>query len=757
MALIDEVRKVCKRLAPKGWGELLAQHGLDIGAADLAAELGKKLTNIKRGAKGFEDFAHEGERGVEPGHPARSLLYHALASPNVLTGVGGSELKAFPTLREIDAVENYVYGVRPPTLEELRERAHDAPLAVVVFASEYRPATQTCHRKHADLVFSRTGVARVGTEAPFYDARRRGFLPFVEGKPFAIRVSPARYSVYVATQVGGDEAKFCPMRFRSESEVEDGVSDRDRKFWQPLHKLFPGAECLAGVQNLEVNLEAHHVNEKLKRIHVELLKGFDTGVNQQDLDKPPFVFTEGIAELLAKAGDGFALLTPVPHARLVEPAEFQGKPLSFVVPPDGNVLSSSFSIPSVGDGSARHAPEYVHARFRVEADGKLTDLNNSKNVSAVVQAGGYRALHFVDFTGDGWVGASCPQLAGPGGAFERVLPAYSLVTAPDFFPTCDQRELMEWAASLPASFRDSVWEVPPLTLSDQRLAANIQLPNSPFDKGDKTMTAIVSMFGEVSGHQTNVKPADALRHSHLPDDSAGVFAPGWDVSHDQAADGTFHFAAYGLGSPFPEDAKLCAALSTFWPAAAPDATRAMEPELTTVTVSPLTDEEIGQSGSLPWDGVPGPTVVQTSSGAVAEYSSLAHADYVQSALDNKFSLLLTSHIGVEEYQDRVIAMEVVYRALGLEKRDWLILSFRRATPGEQELVQAQQQSHTTLPGKVYRFEVFRNGTFTTPQADFRKRRIKIRDRRILFAEPDRSNPENSRVLMKKQNGPFAKA
>lgn len=37
MALIDEVRKVCDRLAPHGWGDLLAQHGLDIGVPDLTA------------------------------------------------------------------------------------------------------------------------------------------------------------------------------------------------------------------------------------------------------------------------------------------------------------------------------------------------------------------------------------------------------------------------------------------------------------------------------------------------------------------------------------------------------------------------------------------------------------------------------------------------------------------------------------------------------------------------------------------------
>jgi hypothetical protein len=755
MSLIDEVKTICSRLAPKGWGDLLAQHGLDIKATDLAGELSKKLTKIVRSAKGFEDFALEGERGIEPGHPARSLLYHALASPNVLTRVDGSDLKAFPTLQELDVVENYVYGVRPPTLAQLRTRAANAPLAIVVFAAEYRPASQTCHRKHADLVFARTGVSRVGTAEPFFDGRRRGFLPFVDGEAFTVRVCPVRYSVYIAAQVSGDEAKFCPMRFQIGDEVDDGISDRNRKFWQPVHKLFPGSECLGGVPDLQVNLTAHHTNEKLRRVHIELRKQFDTGVNPQDLNKPPFIFTEGIAKFSAKAGNGPGLLVPVPHPRLVEPAAFNGKPLSFIVPPNNQPLSSSFSVSGKPDGS-RHAPEYVHVRLRVENDGTLTDLNNSKNVTKVVSDGNYRALHLVDFTGDGWIEAACPPLTNQGTGLLGPLAAYSLVTAPDFFPTCDQRELMEWAAGLPTSFSGSIWQTIPLTLSDQRLAANLQLPNSPFDKNDKTMTAIVSMFGEVSSQQANVKSADALRHSPLPDDSAGVFAPGWDVSRDELA-GTPHFAAYGLGSPFPEDAKLCAALSTFWPAAAPDATRTMEPELTPITVSPLTDEEIGAAGNLPWDGIPGPRVIQSAGGATAEYSSLAHADYVQSALNNKFSLLLTSHIGVEEYQDRVIAMEVVYRAIGLKKDNWLILSFRRVTPGDQELLQAQQQSHTTLPGKVYRFEVFRNGTFTTPQENFRKRRIKISDRRILFAGPDRNNPENSRVLMKKQNGPFVKA
>src|ERR1044071_2356123 len=161
MVLIDEVKKICGRLAPHGWAELLMQHGLDITAANLDQEMLKNLPDIKRGRKGFEDFAWEGKRGIEPGHPARSLLYHALASNNVLLKADGSPLTVFPTLAEINTVENYVFGIRPPTLQELSKRANKAPLAVVVFSSEYRPAAQTCHKKHADLVCSRTGVARV--------------------------------------------------------------------------------------------------------------------------------------------------------------------------------------------------------------------------------------------------------------------------------------------------------------------------------------------------------------------------------------------------------------------------------------------------------------------------------------------------------------------------------------------------------------------------------------------------------------------
>ena len=110
MALVSDVQLACSRLAAHGWHSLLLQHGLDITAADLQQELTKPLS-VDRTLKGFEDFSPEGERGIEAGRPAESLLYHALASPNVLTAADGSPLTAFPSALEIEQILNFVYGV----------------------------------------------------------------------------------------------------------------------------------------------------------------------------------------------------------------------------------------------------------------------------------------------------------------------------------------------------------------------------------------------------------------------------------------------------------------------------------------------------------------------------------------------------------------------------------------------------------------------------------------------------------------------
>ncbi|MGH8556365.1 MAG: hypothetical protein ACRESZ_02660 [Methylococcales bacterium] len=142
MTLMDQAKTILNRLAPQGWAPLLARHGLNLTATDLSAELSRDLPGINRSVPGFEDFAREGRRGIEPGNPARSLLYHAFSSLNVTRTANGSPLTAFPTLAELEIIENLVYGSSPPSLAELRARAQGAPLAIVVYAYEYRPATR---------------------------------------------------------------------------------------------------------------------------------------------------------------------------------------------------------------------------------------------------------------------------------------------------------------------------------------------------------------------------------------------------------------------------------------------------------------------------------------------------------------------------------------------------------------------------------------------------------------------------------------
>ena len=98
---------------------------------------------------------------ITAGQPSHSLLYHALASPNVFEQPDGTELTAFPSLQQIDVIENAVFGTQPPTLEQLRAKADTllgqttpAELAVAVYATEYRPAPKTVHRRYAGQGFA---------------------------------------------------------------------------------------------------------------------------------------------------------------------------------------------------------------------------------------------------------------------------------------------------------------------------------------------------------------------------------------------------------------------------------------------------------------------------------------------------------------------------------------------------------------------------------------------------------------------------
>jgi hypothetical protein len=357
-------------------------------------------------------------------------------------------------------------------------------------------------------------------------------------------------------------------------------------------------------------------------------------------------------------------------------------------------------------------------------DDQLFDLNDEIDVLGAVKKGGYQALMYVDFTGEGWVDIKVPQLAKKAGVDPVSHPAFALLSAPDLFPSAGQRELSEWAASaeIPASFKEKIWAVAPEPLSETRLPANLQLPGSPFDPKDETMTAVVAMGAPIATSGP-LRQVDIVRASCLPDDGAGEFAPGWDVAVDvlgSTKTGTAHLAAYGLGSPFPEDAKLCAALSTFWPAVAPDVYRTMSihtgnPALRG-TVAPLTDQEIGQIGTLPWDGVSGPKIIEIGGARFVEIADFLHVDYVRNVVENRFSNRLTARVTTEEYQRRALAAARVHFVLGSggpinkTRRKWLLLSFRAVESSDPEFVGAQMETGEILAGQIYRVEACFVGT-----------------------------------------------
>jgi hypothetical protein len=147
----------------------------------------------------------------------------------------------------------------------------------------------------------------------------------------------------------------------------------------------------------------------------------------------------------------------------------------------------------------------------------------------ILLEGNYQAQHFIDFTGDGWVDVTCPQLAKD---FTTIVPAYVGIAPPDFFPSISQGELTDWwKKDAPEAIRKGVWCIAPLALSDKRMAPNITLMDR-FKITDDTVTAIVSLpdTGEIA--QRPFPPNDGDIIARLPDGSNGVFDPGWDFSQD---------------------------------------------------------------------------------------------------------------------------------------------------------------------------------------------------------------------------------
>ncbi|MBS0656961.1 MAG: hypothetical protein JSR82_01780 [Verrucomicrobia bacterium] len=796
--LIDQLQTLCQRLNGQGWGRLFQNvAGLNINqpsAAALGQELARVLPAIDRNIPGFEDFNPAGQQGITPGVPSASLFYHALASP----GVTAAFLTGYPTLADLDLVENYIFALVMADLDALRIVANGRPLGVVTFAYEYRPAVDTVQGAYADWVLSRSGVQRVGNTAAAYVPELRAFTPWQANDGDAvIRVLPARYAAFIAVKMPASDnglGVFGPLdRDMMERVVSnrtlrellptphhEGPRDGGIDFWVPIHKLFSGPECLRDYvadEGLHVDFEVEHRNLKLQRQWQYLASiGYPLDLVANNVNAAPFVRTDQLASRSLLATDGPCLVVPAVHAAFNAQVNLpnSANPLPFPVMPDftglvrnlegddeaSGWLWSSMNIPtdSMRVGGrwkiAHRAPEYVNVRGRIEADGRITDLNQTPDLMDTLEAGGFNAQTLEDYSADGWIAPLVPELENEIDPDDFVS-AYSLVTAPAFFPFVRQRELMLWTVdrfSRPNSQWAKVWNILPVALCHDRIAPNVKLQGSGFEVDDLSATAIVSLPAPASAALPRSSALRQRRVSFLPDAAAGTYAPGWETSYDRGPGGEPFLAAYGLGSPFPEDAMICSALGTYWPGPAPDTSRLFA-SIWYRTEAPLTDAEVGiPAPATSWDTVPAP--VFNNDGTIT-FANPIYVDYTRNAILRVKPFM---DVDTREYTSRVLAMYNALNAVGVEPNvdtvpqfrsdapEWRVVlfrpssvhdqgflnAFRAANPGgrpagpvyEMRLVKLDEEhlvgedgpqiTGTILPGEDYTLYTYSAGALYTP-------------------------------------------
>lgn len=687
MALIDEVKVILNRLALRGWKDLFAKHKLDITSANLQAELERLLPGISRDLQGFESFTTTGIRAIEPGVPARSLLYHALASADVHPTANGSpnpDPTAYPTINDLDTIENYIYSRARRTL-----RSFTNPVVVVV-AYQYQHTLRSVHGKHADLSFSRTGIARLGTEGYRYQEQLRSFtsLPRTGDRGFA--VLPARYAAFIA-------------EYRKPSSADSVLRkvdlDRDFVFAFPAHKLFAGRECLFNPDGSPIDIQSlnfveYHINEKLRRIHTNVPDnlGFIAPLPIFDINKPPFKRdSKNSTDLVAieKCGSSI-LLVPQPHplARTAsQQVNGRNELARFVVPPaktfgppedeDGNRFATSLGFPTDDptSRSSRTAPSFANIRYEVLSSNNQQTVRNlvilpDAEYNKKLEEGNYEAAHFIDDNSEGAIGVEIKGLSLP------ILNAYSIVASIDLFPKVDQIEIQKWLEKItrkpigfpipdvqfnsggPKPLNDDRFTNGSRTLLPTQRIPNPTLPNpvqtvlpdqkafTRSEAANLTATAIVgSAPSGVAFDLFKERTTDAPI-SYLPDAASGVFAPGWDIAVHSDSTGPF-YASYGLGSPFQEDGKICAALNSFWPGATPDTARTFGSTFAP-TAFPMTDNELGYHPQHPrvtagevrsrqgWDGLFGPFFESVNGKNYGNFADFNRADYVTSSIQNLF-------------------------------------------------------------------------------------------------------------------------
>lgn len=738
------------------WTDYLAGIvGIELDAADtkLQEKLSQQLSNLNT-IPGFEDFA--GSKLIEAGRPSMSLLYHALASPRVRPVLNGQPFneKQYPTIAQLDALEDYIFSMQIFThpLDKLPEN-----YILAVFAYEYRPAYKTPDSApYADIVFSRTGIARIGEYRKNYDAEKRCFInePENQTNKKSSAVTPARYGLFLAKVLPCRSVKL----YSEESRDYKGfIFVKQRSFLQPIRKIFDFDQMIGGGKLV---FYESHLNEKLRKLavngNVEIPGPFKKDeapfikISKSNSDANPA--NGPYSRLVDIEKQGSSLLVSSVPAKLINVAvqngkiigvkvnevkgkkftsdrrytsfkilEHRGKDISDYILSEGvfaRYKPTRFSAP-------RNAPMFLNIRNKVDDD--ATQYQNmgahTENFEHEINTGGYCTALFEDNICEGSI--SCKIKTNSTSYLRtKILPAYSMVAAPDFFPFVDSYDLVEYDKQSDSSFLEGGIE----NLSYCRLGPNpeIQDPtkeeqqtafpyrkttNTPeyqqateeknnlfvndieFNVSD-TMLAIISSAGtpvntKYTGSKAYQSPQfrDYLATSYLTDTAAFVFAPGWEASYSSLDNDTNHvfLATFGLGSPFPEDMKLCAAANGMWPVASPDAARTFQGSLEALptpkailkltdetvppTAIPLLDVEIGIHKGHPalndpktgltecfgWDGEQGPFIEYHNDQFMINFTDIGRADYVENVLNPKvgFNMSMLRYIDCKELINRI--------------------------------------------------------------------------------------------------------
>jgi hypothetical protein len=703
-----EFNALANWLRDNGWAAYLEKNlGLDLrkNGESLSSVLVEtldpgKLQELRSNQRsGFDDFT--GSSLIKPGFPALSLLYHALASPRVRP----AEVQSYPSVTQIDTLENYIYALADwEKLKAAYNVRSNEELVLAVFAYEYRPAFKTPHHEHADLVFSRTGVARIGEEPMNYDPQNRCYInkPKDPLKIKSTAVTPARFGLFLARKIKHDDIELMKTGIFKENDLKNDSNDKAKFFLQPVRKVFNNDLLVA---ESKLAFSEVHKSEKLAKLAVS--KNFKIYKNLKPAIRESVELIEQ-EDRLRLAGSTF-LVVSKPRA-MIRHAKAGGQPLYFHVKKrnEENRYFTAYSTQEVKDiellngvsrrynayNAPRNQAMFVNITHTLNKDNLTFEkIRHDKNdlFEAVIDKGQYYAPLFEDSICDGRVDASLPA-----SAFQKLkgvrttcLPGFSIVTAPDFFPQVDPFDLVGFDVAPGPGKESNFFEGGVASLATARIRPNPKLIRAENDITSDTYTAVYSGKNEKGNHPfRNIYKDPASERGYyisgfLPDVSSSVFAPGWDVTYskDERWGKEIYIGTEGLGSPFIEDMKFCAALNGMWPATSPDASRTYqgshETEYRNPTAIPLLDEELGihrnapctdksKLNTLGWDGEQGPFLEKIGQKWKVNFTDIGRADAVQNALEGKLDMSQLRELSSAELIARMDCLRTCIAALPLK-------------------------------------------------------------------------------------------